>query len=603
MVLLCGSISLLSFFSQKDSDPAERLKSYYSTQFRELSQKIALLKTAVETDNSTGSIRESFLQARLAYKKLELILEYYFEGDAIRFNGLAINFIEEEDPMAQQEPQGFQMIESFIYPAYDRNKKKDLLLYIEKLAVITKGLGNNSYLFKPQGYMPDAIMEELYRIISLGITGFDSPLAGLSLIETKAALSSILAVQQLYNEEWTLIQPAAYSNMRRLLNGASLYIDNHPGFNRFNRMEFIMVYLNPLCDAIGSIKTKGNYKENDLRYCLIKKTGSLFTANSLDRDRYLYDDKPSAARTALGEKLFYEPLLSVNNKRSCAGCHQPAKAFTDGLPKALQLDEHSTLPRNTPTLWNAALQMNLFYDSRHVRLDDVIIEVLGNEKEMNSGGAAALKNLQHSVEYRTMFRDAYGDAANVVNETNAANAIGTYIRTLISYNSRFDKYMRGQKNKMNANEINGFNLFMGKAKCATCHYVPLFNGSKPPAYYYQESEVIGVPASTDTLHPVLDNDPGRIKTLPFDFFNHAFKTPTLRNIALTAPYMHNGVYKTLEDVIDFYDKGGGQGLGLNIPNQSLPAEKLLLTNTEKRQLKAFMLTLTDTTLRIAKRKE
>ena len=148
---------------------------------------------------------------------------------------------------------------------------------------------------------------------------------------------------------------------------------------------------------------------------------------------------------------------------------------------------------------------------------------------------------------------------------------------------------------MNAAEINGFNLFMGKAKCATCHYVPLFNGSKPPTYYYQESEVIGVPATADTLHPLLDSDSGRIHTLNLDFFNHAFKTPTLRNIALTAPYMHNGVYKTLEEVIDFYDKGGGQGLGLSLPNQTLPADKLQLTKTEKKNLKAFLLTLTDTT--------
>ncbi|HMC87225.1 MAG TPA: hypothetical protein VKI61_16990, partial [Chitinophagaceae bacterium] len=93
------------------------------------------------------------------------------------------------------------------------------------------------------------------------------------------------------------------------------------------------------------------------------------------------------------------------------------------------------------------------------------------------------------------------------------------------------------------------------------------------------------------------NDPGRMHTLQYDFFNHAFKTPTLRNIALTAPYMHNGVYKTIEEVIDFYDKGGGQGLGLAVPNQTLPAEKLQLTATQKKQLKAFLLTLTDTTVK------
>jgi cytochrome c peroxidase len=237
----------------------------------------------------------------------------------------------------------------------------------------------------------------------------------------------------------------------------------------------------------------------------------------------------------------------------------------------------------------------LFYDSRHVMLEDVVMEVLGNEKEMNSGAKAAVKNLQAVPGYSQLFKQAYGEADTTITEKNAANAIAAYIRTLISYNSRFDKYMRGEKDKMSATEIKGFNLFMGKAKCGTCHYTPLFNGSKPPTYYYQESEVLGVPATTDTLHPVLDSDPGRMHTLKFDFFNHAFKTPTLRNIALTAPYMHNGVYKTLEEVIDFYNKGGGQGLGLTVPNQTLPADKLLLTVNEKKQLKSFLLTLTDTT--------
>ena len=595
IVLLCSCTGLFSFLTQQSNNPQQKLAAYYTARFSELSAQLAILKTTVATNKDTAALHQSFLQARLSYKKLELILEYYFEGDAARFNGLAVNFIEEEDPMAWQEPQGFQVIETFLYPGYDSKNKQALLQYIDKLAAVTSGLGSNPLLFKPETYIPDAIMEELYRILSLGITGFDSPLAGISLPETNAAFGSIRSMMDVYKEDWLPLAPAAYNHIVRLLAGATRYISTHNNFNRFNRMEFILSFLNPLCDAFGTIKAAGHYKENSNRYCLIKKNGNLFIEKNLDRNRYLYDDTINAARVSLGKKLFYEPLLSGNGKRSCAGCHQPLKAFTDGLPKALQLDEHSTLPRNTPSLWNAALQMNLFYDSRRVRLDDVVMEVLGNEKEMNSGAGQAIKKLQSSVDYPSLFRHAYSEAGEVITEKNTANAIALYIRTLISYNSRFDKYMRGQKNNMTAAEVNGFNLFMGKAKCATCHYTPLFNGSKPPSYYYQESEVIGVPSSTDTLHPVIDSDPGRINTLKLDFFNHAFKTPTLRNIALTAPYMHNGVYKTLEEVIDFYNKGGGQGLGLSLPNQTLPADKLQLTSIEKSQLKAFLLTLTDTT--------
>ncbi len=594
IIFLSCCTGLLSFFTRQRPGPKEKIKAYYTETFSALLQQIAHLKKAV-ADNKDGSIlRNDFLQARLVYKQLEPLLEYYFAGDVKYFNGLAVPYIEEEDPAAYQQPQGFQVIEAFLFPAYETGKKKELMGYISQLEIVAKGLAGNQQLFNPQEYMPDAVMEELYRILALGISGFDSPIAKYSLPEASAAMGSLQRMMEIYAQDWQPLQPVQYRQARQLLNGAMAYLNKHRDFDRFNRMEFILSFLNPLCDALGHIKASAGYKEDPLHYSLLKRKGSLFLESSLNKNRYGYNDTANALRQALGKKLFYEPLLSVNNKRSCAGCHQASLAFTDGLPKALQLDGHSTLPRNTPTLWNASLQMNLFYDSRKVLLQDVVMEVLGNEKEMNSGAAAAIQQLSVSGHYQQLFRQAYGAAGTVITEKNVANAIAAYISTLISYRSSFDQYMRGQKDKLKPAEINGFNLFMGKAKCGTCHYIPLFNGSKPPTYYYQESEVLGVPANTDTLHPVLDNDPGRISFLKIDFMQGAFKTPTLRNIALTAPYMHNGVYKTLEEVIDFYDRGGGQGMGLGIPNQTLPADRLQLTPVEKKELKAFLLTLTDT---------
>lgn len=594
LLIVCSFCCFSSFLTQKHSTPAEELRTFYTAQLLRLSQNLSSLKHAVAAGSSTRLMQDLFLQARLNYKQLELILSYYFEADVNKFNGLAVNFVEEEDPAAYQEPQGFQSIETLLYPAYDEKNKAQLLLYIDKLGLIANGLGNNPSLFEPGNFIPDAIMEELYRITSLGITGFDSPLATLSLPETKSALGSIGFIAAIYKEEWETVLPGVYQRINHLLQGSMAYISSNNNFNHFNRLAFITQYLTPLCGVVGRLKTKGHYTENPVHYSLIKKTGSLFSEKSLNRYRYLYDDTVNGSRAALGKKLFYEPLLSAGNQRSCAGCHQPEKAFTDGLPKALQLDGHSILPRNTPALWNTALQMNMFYDSRHTRLEDVVLEVLGNEKEMNSGAGEAVKKIQQSGKYNQLFQQVYGSADTVITAKNLANAIAGFLQTLTSYNAPFDQYMRGKKNSMNQEAINGFNLFAGKAKCATCHYIPLFNGSKPPLYYYQESEVIGVPATADTTHPALDDDPGRGQNLPFHFLLHAFKTPTLRNIALTAPYMHNGVYASLEDVINFYDRGGGHGLGLTVPNQTLPSEKLGLTPTEKKQLKSFLLTLTDT---------
>jgi cytochrome c peroxidase len=153
--------------------------------------------------------------------------------------------------------------------------------------------------------------------------------------------------------------------------------------------------------------------------------------------------------------------------------------------------------------------------------------------------------------------------------------------------------MRGQP-VLNRAEINGFNLFMGKAKCGTCHFMPLFSGTKPPRYYYTETEVIGVPDKNNSTKNKLDEDEGRFAVTGLPVHKFAFKTSSLRNIALTAPYMHNGVFKTLEEVISFYNNGGGKGLKIAPKNQTLPFEKLSLTAIEKKNIISFLKTLTDT---------
>jgi cytochrome c peroxidase len=132
---------------------------------------------------------------------------------------------------------------------------------------------------------------------------------------------------------------------------------------------------------------------------------------------------------------------------------------------------------------------------------------------------------------------------------------------------------------------------MGKGRCGTCHYMPLFNGNFPPLYSRTEAEVIGVPGAAGS--GVVDKDDGQYGVLHAPFLRHAFKTPTLRNVARTAPYMHNGVFATLEQVVDFYDDGGGMGEGEKIENQTLPGDSLHLAPVEKRALISFMKSLDD----------
>jgi cytochrome c peroxidase len=140
---------------------------------------------------------------------------------------------------------------------------------------------------------------------------------------------------------------------------------------------------------------------------------------------------------------------------------------------------------------------------------------------------------------------------------------------------------------------------MGKAACGTCHFAPTFNGTVPPGYSESESEVLGVPSVNTTDNPPIDPDLGRLGNRhPRDeaeIYRHSFKTVTVRNVTLTAPYMHNGVYNTLEEVVDFYNRGGGAGMGMDLPFQTLPFSELNLNEGEVADLVAFMETLTDTT--------
>jgi cytochrome c peroxidase len=160
------------------------------------------------------------------------------------------------------------------------------------------------------------------------------------------------------------------------------------------------------------------------------------------------------------------------------------------------------------------------------------------------------------------------------------------------FKAKVDNFFN-DKDTLTISEKNGFNLFAGKAKCATCHFIPLYNGTAPPWFNNSESEVIGVPEKTNWEHAVVDKDLGRYKFNQLEQLKYSFKTPSIRNSEKTAPYMHNGVFNTLEDVIKFYELGGGNGIGMQLEYQTLPFDNLKLTKEEKRDLINFLNTLTD----------
>jgi len=165
--------------------------------------------------------------------------------------------------------------------------------------------------------------------------------------------------------------------------------------------------------------------------------------------------------------------------------------------------------------------------------------------------------------------------------------------SLAPRNSAFDRYIAGDQKALNINQLKGFNLFMGKAQCGSCHFAPLFNGLIPPFYKRTEYETLGTPANDDFDHPFKDDDRGRYDFFTISYYQAAFKTPTVRNVEMTAPYMHNGAFKDLEKVVEFYNQGGGAGLHLAIRQQTLSDKQLHLSKTEVLEIVAFMQSLTD----------
>ncbi len=280
------------------------------------------------------------------------------------------------------------------------------------------------------------------------------------------------------------------------------------------------------------------------------------------------DNPMSAAKVALGERLFSDPALSGNGRLSCATCHDPARAFTDGL-RTSRGAQGDRLPRNAPSLVNVAWAPALgWLDEGVTTLEAQMRKPLfaTTPVEMGLAGheAEALTRLRADAVYRTAFAAAFPDDPEPLSIDNAIKAIAAFERTLFSRRSAFDRYVyEDERDALSPAAKRGMDLFFSKrVGCAECHGGPSFAGPM---------RAVGF-ETVAPLHTVTGVSPGR------------FKVPGLRNVALTAPYMHDGSLPTLRAVVDFYNRGGGPGAELAMPRMSA---------REKGDLVAFLEALTD----------
>ena len=540
--------------------------------------------SAVNTKDPKA-IKASFLHGRILYKRIEFAVEYFIGHAARSINGPPLPEIEPEEHLVI-DPGGFQVIEEYLFPIQQDNypgllrEAKRLESMIARAKMIWGTLSfRDDQIF-------DAVRMECFRMITLGITGFDTPISLVGIEEVAQTLNTVRDVLTYYGEN---------PKLSTLFDEAISYTRKNNSFDDFDRMFFIRQYINPITSEIVSLQKSLKIPFIKGAYGLSGAAKTLFDSTAFNLD-YFSPDANSHVTTEkkmLGRKLFYDSVLSGDNKISCASCHKPELAFSDGLTKSRALAGKGFLNRNTPSLFNAGLQKGQFYDMRSLFLEDQAKDVIQNKDEIHGDLANSARQLNVDPKYRKLFAEAFPNSPDSVTERSIQVVLSCFIRSLTSLNSRFDQHISSRNSVLTDIEIKGFNLFMGKAKCGICHFMPLFNGTVPPAFTFTESEVIGVPRDVDGSG--IDADPGRYGIYKIENFRHAFKTPSVRNAELTAPYMHNGVYSTLKQVVEFYNRGGGKGLGFPVENQTLPFDSLRLSNAEQESIVAFMKSLTDIT--------
>ena len=566
---------------------SKQIKTNLLAQMDSLSSSLKNFENLLENTPDTLAIKDHFVANRKLFKRIEWATEYFLPNSSRSINGPALDILDlDENKFLPAE--GFQVLEEYIYPKVQLSERAEMIRQLKIIEnLIRTGKTNIEVSEMSDAHIFDAIRLQMFKITTLGIAGFDTPVSNLLFVESAESLKSIQSILEQFQFE----DPKREETLKLLQKAISI-CENHPDKNTFDYLAFITTYLDPISIHLHDIQESQKIEFIKRNAVMPSTTASLFQENAFDVNSFTPSEKYyiSEDKIALGKEMFYDVQLSKNNDRSCASCHHPDKAFTDGLKTAMDLNGN-TLQRNTPSLNYATFYHGQFWDMRQMDIETLTTSVIENKDEMHGNMQEIIAKLNQNPTYIEKFKKIYPKETQIEN-WQLQNVLASYIRSLATFNSRFDLYMRGDKTALHEEEKKGFNVFMGKAKCATCHFLPFFNGTVPPRFTSSEQEVLGVPA--DKHHTKLDTDIGRqAYNLDLKQLKNAFKTVTVRNIDKTAPYMHNGVYQTLEEVVEFYNQGGGIGFGIPVENQTLPEDKLHLTPEETKSLIAFMRALND----------
>lgn len=584
---LLGLFILLSACSAKERAAEKPIPLQMQDQYlQDLEETLLAVDRMKQTDDA-DSLRSFFFEARLKFKQTEPLMAFFKASAYKALNQPNLMIVHEGGNGIENEPpQGFQVVEELLAEdSLDMDVIRAEVANMYRTLQLEKA--NVNIAVSSDYHFLWLLRDSFMRIMALGISGFDSPVFHHSLPENKQVLLSLMDYLELHKSKFQDKQ--LYDQWMVELKQSAESLDQQD-FDTFDRYSFIKNHIHPLLSLWKRTATDWNVNfpfETKLSY----EAETFFDTATFNTAKFApsYSPPPSREIVSLGKQLFFDKNLSGSKTMSCATCHQPEKYFTDGLPKS-KANDGKELLRNSPTLLYSALQNNQFYDARVANLENQIMDVVNSEREFHSDLNRLKETVESSEVYKARFKALYKDS---VTSRNIRNAIAQYIRTLVPFNSKFDRNISDKENSLSASEINGFNLFMGKAGCGTCHFAPVFNGTVPPSFSHTELEVLGVPELAVFANAAIDPDSGRYNLFKAELKKFAFKTPTVRNVSRTAPYMHNGVYNTLEEVVKFYNVGGGSGIGIDLHNQTLPSDTLGLTDQEISDIIRFMQSLED----------
>ncbi len=563
-----------------EEDSLEKLEQLYKEDLETASMKIGVLENLTDLD----SIKTNYLEARKSFKQIEPILGFQDINNYNSLNAPNILKVDEEDQtdVKIKSPTSYQTLEEAIYAdVVDINRIQQVARSIrQRIDLVLSSIDLSHY--EPY-HVLWLVRKQIVRTALTGVTGFDSPILESSLDDAVIAFAKAEQILYLYRNSFndknlTKHWEIAFKNAENRLKSSN--------FNDFDRYLFLQEDIDPMLQLWTQTAADWQVKF-PLELAMKNDATSLFSNKLLSLDFYADREvEPlSKTRIELGKKLFNDVRLSTTKAVSCASCHMADLAFSDG-----QVISMGQL-RNSPSLTYTAYQQDFFYDKRAGSLEGQIVSVINSSTEFHSDLDQFTAVVENDTAYKKLFGTSNG---RKISESEVRQSIADYVRSLNDWDSKWDRNMRKEERSLTVSEIKGFNLFSGKAKCATCHFAPVFNGTVPPDFSETELEHLGVPSTNVTKNAMIDKDLGRYDVYKTDNRRHFFKTPSLRNVALTAPYMHNGVYKTLADVVDFYNRGGGAGIGIKEQeHQTLPPDELGLTEQEQEDLVNFMKSLTD----------